>query len=47
MYYIDQRVQKRFDALSKEVKEEIMKQDVKLYTYSDLLRCISSLAPKS
>lgn len=44
MSYIDPKLRSRFESLSIDLKNEILKRDVKLYTLQDLIKCLESIA---
>ena len=41
--YIDPKLRTHFESLSIDLKNEILKQDVKLYTLNDLIKCLESI----
>ena len=43
MSYVDPKLRGRFESLSIELKDEILKRDVKLYTLQDLIQCLDSI----
>lgn len=43
MSYIDPKLRTRFESLSIDLKNEILKRDVKLYTLNDLIKCLESI----
>lgn len=43
MSYIDPKLRTRFESLSIELKNEITKRDVKLYTLNDLIKCLQDI----
>ncbi|WP_164997126.1 hypothetical protein [Clostridium minihomine] len=43
MAYIDPKIRSRFDSLPIDLKDEIMKREVKLYTLNDLMRCLQNI----
>ncbi len=43
MSYIDPKLRSRFESLSADLKDEILKRDVKLYTLHDLIQCLDSI----
>lgn len=43
MSYVDPKLRGRFESLSVELKNEILKRDVKLYTLQDLIQCLDSI----
>lgn len=43
MSYIDPKVKPRFDSLSDDLRHEILRRDVKLYTLTDLIRCLEDI----
>lgn len=47
MSYIDPKLRSRFESLSIDLKNEILKRDVKLYTIQDLINCLESIVSGS
>ena len=43
MSYVDPKLRGRFESLSVELKDEILKRNVKLYTLQDLIQCLDSI----
>lgn len=43
MSYIDPKIQDKFETLSIDLKNEILKRDVKLYTLQDLINCLERI----
>jgi len=43
MSYVDPKLRGRFESLSVELKNEILKRNVKLYTLQDLIQCLDSI----
>ncbi len=43
MSYIDPKLRSRFESLSVDLKNEILKRDVKLYTLNDLIKCLENI----
>jgi hypothetical protein len=41
--YVDPKLRERFESLSIDLKNEILKKNVKLYTLNDLIRCLESI----
>ena len=47
MSYIDPKLRSHFESLSIDLKNEILKRDVKLYTMQDLINCLESIVADS
>jgi hypothetical protein len=45
--YVDPKLRPRFESLSIDLKNEILKRDVKLYTLQDLIKCLESIVDES
>ncbi len=43
MSYIGPAVKNKFDSLSDDLKKEILKQDVKICSIQDLIKCLDSI----
>ena len=43
MSYVDPKISNYFESLSIDLKNEILKRDVKLYTLQDLIQCLESI----
>ena len=43
MSYIDPKLNQYFDPLSEELKNEILRRDVRLYTLTDLIHCLEAI----
>jgi len=43
MSYVDPKVQTQFESLSIDLKNEILKRDVKIYTINDLINCLEDI----
>ncbi|HEX3027578.1 MAG TPA: hypothetical protein VHR42_10215 [Clostridia bacterium] len=43
MSYVDPKLRSRFESLSIDLKNEILKRDVKLYTLNDLIKCLEDI----
>ncbi|MCI8624082.1 MAG: hypothetical protein HFG26_10545 [Provencibacterium sp.] len=43
MSYIDPKLHQYFDPLSEDLKNEILQRDVRLYTLTDLIRCLEAI----
>ena len=43
MSYIDPKLRGRFESLSIDLKNEILKRNVKLYTIQDLIKCLENI----
>jgi len=43
MSCVDPKLRGRFESLSVELKNEILKRNVKLYTLQDLIQCLDSI----
>jgi hypothetical protein len=43
MSYVDPTLRSRFESLSIDLKNEILKRDVKLYTLNDLIKCLEDI----
>lgn len=43
MSYIDPKIKDKFETLSIDLKNEILKRDVKLYTLQDLINCLERI----
>ena len=43
MSYIDPKISSSFESLSIDLKNEINKRDVKLYTLTDLINCLQTI----
>ncbi|NLG93154.1 hypothetical protein [Caproiciproducens galactitolivorans] len=43
MSYIDPKLRSKFESLSIDLKNEILKRDVKLYTIQDLIKCLENI----
>jgi len=43
MSYIGPAVKNKFDSLSDDLKKEILKRDVKIYSIQDLIKCLDSI----
>lgn len=43
MSYIDPKIQDKFETLSIDLKNEILKRDVKIYTLQDLINCLERI----
>lgn len=43
MSYIDPKVKTQFESLSIDLKNEILSRDVKLYTLTDLIKCLEDI----
>ena len=41
--YVDPKLRERFESLSIDLKNEILKKNVKLYTLNDLIRCLENI----
>lgn len=41
--YVDPKLRDRFESLSIDLKNEILKRNVKLYTLNDLIRCLENI----
>ena len=41
--YVDPKLRNRFESLSIDLKNEILKRNVKLYTLNDLIRCLEDI----
>lgn len=41
--YIDPKLKTRFESLSIDLKNEILKRDIKLYTLNDLIQCLENI----
>ncbi|MBW7573629.1 hypothetical protein [Caproiciproducens faecalis] len=46
MSYIGPAVKNKFDSLSRDLQEAIMKQDVKINSIQDLIQCLDSIVTK-
>ena len=44
MSYVDPKLRYRFESLPIELKNEILRRDVSLYTLNDLIECLQSLS---
>ena len=47
MAEIDPAVRGRFDSLSEDLKQEILKRDVKIHTLQDLISCLETIVKES
>jgi hypothetical protein len=47
MSYIDPTLRSRFETLPDDLKNEILEQDVKLYTIHDLINCLESIVAQA
>lgn len=47
MSYIDPSMQDRFDSLSKELQEEIMKQNTQIRTLQDLIQSLEKITAQN
>lgn len=43
MSYVAPAIQDKFESLSIELKNEILRRNVKLYTLNDLIRCLEDI----
>jgi len=43
MSYVDPKIKDKFESLSIDLKNEILKRDVKLYTLNDLIKCLETI----
>jgi hypothetical protein len=43
MSYVDPKIRDKFESLSIDLKNEILKRDVKLYTMDDLMKCLQDI----
>ncbi|NLJ31011.1 MAG: hypothetical protein GX424_05340 [Clostridiales bacterium] len=43
MSYVDPRLRSRFEALSIDLKNEILSRDVTLHTMDDLIQCLQNI----
>nr|WP_312693073.1 molecular chaperone GroEL [Caproiciproducens sp.] len=43
MSYIGPAIKNKFDSLSDDLKKEILKRDVKIYSIQDLIKCLDSI----
>lgn len=43
MSYVDPKLRGSFESLSIDLKNEILKRDVKLYTLNDLIKCLEDI----
>ncbi|XOQ49199.1 MAG: Molecular chaperone GroEL [Eubacteriales bacterium] len=43
MSYINPKLRSKFESLSIDLKNEILKRDVKLYTIQDLIKCLENI----
>mgnify|MGYP000940511356 FL=1 len=43
MSYIDPKVKNQFESLSIDLKKEILSRNVKLYTLTDLIKCLEDI----
>ncbi len=43
MAYVDEKIKNKFESLPIDLKNEILKRDVKLYTLNDLIKCLESI----
>lgn len=43
MSYVDPKLRYRFESLPIELKNEILRRDVSLYTLNDLIECLQSI----
>ncbi|NLB36909.1 MAG: hypothetical protein GX824_06385 [Clostridiales bacterium] len=46
MSYVDPKIKDKFESLSVDLKNEILKRDVKLYTLNDLIKCLETIVKK-
>lgn len=47
MSYIDPKLRSHFESLSVDLKNEILKRDVKLYTLNDLIKCLEGIVAEA
>lgn len=47
MSYIDPKLRGQFESLSVDLKNEILKRDVKLYTLNDLINCLENIVAEA
>lgn len=47
MSYIAPCLKERFESLSIDLKNEILRRNVKLYTLTDLIRCLESIVSEA
>lgn len=47
MSYIDPKLRGRFESLSIDLKNEILKRNVKLYTIQDLIKCLEDIVAEA
>lgn len=43
MSYVDPKIKDKFESLSIDLKNEILKRNVKLYTIQDLMNCLEAI----
>ncbi|CAB1250739.1 conserved protein of unknown function [Ruminococcaceae bacterium BL-6] len=43
MSYVDPKIRDKFESLSIDLKNEILKRGVKLYTMDDLMKCLQDI----
>jgi hypothetical protein len=43
MSYVDPKIKDKFESLSIDLKNEILKRDVKLYTLNVLIKCLETI----
>lgn len=43
MSYVDPKLRDKFESLSIDLKNEILKRDVNLYTMNDLMKCLQDI----
>lgn len=43
MSYVSPALEKQFESLSIDLKNEILKRDVQIYTLTDLIRCLQDI----
>lgn len=43
MSYVDPKLKRHFESLSIDLKNEILKRDVRLYTLQDLILCLEDI----
>lgn len=47
MSYIDPKLRSRFESLSIDLKNEILKRNVRLYTIQDLIKCLEDIVAEA
>ncbi len=47
MSYIDPKLRSQFESLSIDLKNEILKRDVKIYNLNDLIKCLENIVAEA